>query len=224
MTLSRPANWIADRARQIEASGIRKIFDLGRSLKDPVNLSIGQPHFDVPEVIKSAAKAAIDRGHNGYSVTQGAAELREKLKADVAARFNHPDREVLVTSGTSGGLLLAMLAVVNPGDEVVVTDPYFVSYPNLVSIAGGRFVSVDTYPDFHVDPEKIRAAITPRTKVVMLCSPNNPNGAVIDVSAMRAVAELCRERGCFSLATRFTAPSTTTARRTARPSSAKTFS
>src|SRR5437870_7544090 len=117
-----PDSWIADRTKLIELSGIRKVFELGRSLKDPVNLSIGQPHFDVPEPIKAAAKAAIDSGQNGYTITQGIPELREKLLADATARFphlDHSERDVLVTSGTSGGLVLALLAIVNPGDEVI---------------------------------------------------------------------------------------------------------
>src|SRR5713101_4329089 len=103
------SRWIADRMRHIEASGIRKIFELSKSLHDPVNLSIGQPHFDVPEPIKAAVKAAIDRGANGYTVTQGIPELRLKIKADVQERYSHPDRELLITSGTSGGLVLALL-------------------------------------------------------------------------------------------------------------------
>src|SRR5262245_19797596 len=96
-------HWIAERTRSIEVSGIRKVFDLARSLKDPVNLSIGQPHFDVPEPIKAAAKAAMDRGHNGYTITQGIPELRDKLMGDIRRRYSHADREVIVTSGTSGG-------------------------------------------------------------------------------------------------------------------------
>lgn len=187
--------WIADRSAHIEVSGIRKVFDLGKSLKDPVNLSIGQPHFPVPEPIKAAAKAAIDADRNGYTVTQGAAELFDRLRADVAKRFPGQDRAVLVTSGTSGGLLLAMLATVNPGEEVVTPEPYFVAYPNLAAVAGGRLVTVDTYPDFRLDPDRIAAAVTDRTKVVLLCSPANPTGAVIDPEAMRAVAEMCRKRG-----------------------------
>src|SRR5689334_265220 len=190
-----PSDWIADRAKAVEASGIRKIFDLGRSLKDPINLSIGQPHFDVPEPVKAAAKAAIDRGLNGYTVTQGAAELRDRLAADVRARFPDQDRALLVTSGTSGGLLLALLATVNPGDEVIVPDPYFVSYPHLVAIAGGRPVFVDTYPDFRLDPDRVKSAITDRTKVILLCSPANPTGAVIDAGSMKALADLARDRG-----------------------------
>src|SRR5262249_23809259 len=125
MPLDHSDRWVADRMRSMEASGVRKIFELARSLKDPVNLSIGQPDFDVPEPIKAAAKAAIDRGHNGYTLTQGIAELRQKLKDRVRARLPHEHREVLVTSGTSGGLHLALSAVVNPGDEVILFDPYF---------------------------------------------------------------------------------------------------
>ena len=112
--------WIAERMRHIESSGIRKVFELARSLKDPVNLSIGQPEFDVPEPIKAAAHAAIDRGANAYTVTQGIPELRAKIHADVRATIATPTAETFVTSGTSGGLLLALCCTVNPGDEVIV--------------------------------------------------------------------------------------------------------
>jgi aspartate aminotransferase/aminotransferase len=190
-----PTHWISDRAKSLQVSGIRKVFDLGRSLKDPVNLSIGQPHFDVPAPIRAAARAAIDDRQNGYTVTQGIAPLRDRLIAEVKARLPHPDREVLVTSGTSGGLLLAMLAVVNPGDEVIAADPYFVAYPNLVAIAGGTLVTVDTHPDFRLDPDKVKAALTSRTKVILLCSPSNPTGAVIEPEALKAIAALARKHG-----------------------------
>jgi aspartate aminotransferase/aminotransferase len=186
---------LADRTRRIEVSGIRKVFDLGRSLTDPINLSIGQPHFDVPDAIKAAAKAAIDRGQNGYTPTQGAGELRERLKADVAARYAHPDRDVIVTSGTSGGLLLALLAVVDPGDEVIVPDPYFVAYPHLVTLAGGTAVYVDTYPKFRVDPERIAAAVTPKTKAILLCGPANPTGAIVTPEDQKAITAIARRHG-----------------------------
>src|SRR5438093_13739775 len=100
-------HWIAQRLKQVEVSGIRKVFDLAAHLKDPVNLSIGQPHFPVPAPIKEAAKAAIDQDKNGYTVTQGVPELRAKIVADVRKRYpGQADRELLVTSGTSGGLVL----------------------------------------------------------------------------------------------------------------------
>ena len=117
-------HWIADRMRSIEVSGIRKVFDLARSLKDPVNLSIGIPHFDVPAPIKAAAHEAIERGANAYTVTQGIPELRDKIRADVRKRLPHADRELFVTSGTSGGLVLALLCTINPGDEVIIPTPY----------------------------------------------------------------------------------------------------
>ncbi len=192
--------WIADRMRHIESSGIRKVFELARSLRDPVNLSIGQPHFDVPAPIKAAAHAAIDRGANAYTVTQGIPELRAKIAADVRRRYPaHADREVFVTSGTSGGLLLALCCAVNPSDEVIVFDPYFVMYPHLVTLAGGTTVLVDTYPEFRIDVGRVRAAVTPRTKAILVNSPANPTGVVHPRETLRALAELARERGMLLL-------------------------
>jgi aspartate aminotransferase/aminotransferase len=188
-------NWIADRMRAVEVSGIRKVFDLARSLKDPVDLSIGIPHFDVPQPVKEAAKRAIDQGRNAYTVTQGIPELREKIRADVARRYGHPGREALVTSGTSGGLVLALLCTVNPGDEVIVFDPYFVMYPQFITVAGGKTVYVDTYPDFAIDVDRVRAAITPRTKVIVVNSPANPTGALVPRGTLKDLAELAAQRG-----------------------------
>jgi len=184
-----------ERTRLIDASGIRRVFEIGARLKDKIDFSIGQPNFPVHDSIKRAAMDAIANDQNGYTVTQGIPELREKLLADAAVRFPGQDRDVLVTSGTSGGLVLALLAVVNPGDEVITPDPYFVSYPNIVAIAGGTLVPVDTYPDFRVDPDRIEAAITPRTKAILLSTPSNPTGAVVDPDAQKALVELARDRG-----------------------------
>jgi aspartate aminotransferase/aminotransferase len=187
--------WIAERMSHIESSGIRKVFELARTLKDPVNLSIGQPDFDVPVPIKDAAKRAIDAGANAYTITQGIAELRARLLADVRRRHpNHADRELLVTSGTSGALVLALMCTVNPGDEVIVFDPYFVMYPHLVRLAGGTPVFVDTEADFVPDPDRVRAALTPRTKAMLVNSPANPTGRVWPVETLRALAHLARER------------------------------
>jgi aspartate aminotransferase/aminotransferase len=186
--------WIADRMSQIEASGIRKAFDMSKSMKDPINLSIGLPDFDVADPVKAAAIEAIERGHNAYTLTQGLPELRTRLQAAVDAAFGHADRQVLVTSGSSGALLLALCSVVNPGDEVILFDPYFVMYNNLVALAGGKPVLVDTYPDFHIDADRVAAAITPRTRCVLINSPNNPTGAVAGAEELKALALLCRRR------------------------------
>lgn len=188
-------NWLAERLQSIEMSGIRKVFDLAAHLKDPVNLSIGQPHFDVPEPIKTAAKSAIDQGYNGYTQTQGIPQLRAKILADLHRRYpEQHDREVLITSGTSGGLVLAMLCTINPGDEVVIFDPYFVSYPHFVTLGGGRSVFVDTYPDFRLDLDRLKAVLNDRTKAIIVNSPANPTGKVHDRAALRELAKLARER------------------------------
>jgi aspartate/methionine/tyrosine aminotransferase len=183
-------HWIAQRMRSIEVSGIRKVFDLARSLKDPVNLSIGVPHFDVPAPVQSAAIQAIQRGDNAYTVTQGIAELRTKLHDEVRRRYQHADRETFVTSGTSGGLVLALLSTIDAGDEVIVFDPYFVMYPHFIAIAGGTPVVVDTYPDFCIDVAKVEAALTPRTKAIIVNSPANPTGGVHQRQALCDLARL----------------------------------
>ena len=121
--------------------------------------------------------------------------LREKLQARVDAQYGHADRRVFVTSGTSGGLVLALLALVNPGDEVIVFDPCFVTYPSLIQLAGGVCVSVDTYPDFRIDFDRLRAAVTPRTKAILFNSPSNPTGVVASAAETRELAWLAAERG-----------------------------
>jgi aspartate aminotransferase/aminotransferase len=189
-----PEKWIAHRMRSIDSSGIRKVFELAGTLKDPVNLSIGLPDFDVPGPVKAAAHAAIDRGANAYTITQGIPELRAKVQADIQKRYGHPDREVFITSGTSGGLVLALLCIVNPGDEVIVFDPYFVLYPHLVTLAGGTTVYVDTYPDFCIDVDRVRAALSPRTKAIIVNSPANPTGVQHSRSCLRDLARLAQEK------------------------------
>ncbi|MFP4353869.1 MAG: pyridoxal phosphate-dependent aminotransferase [Phycisphaerae bacterium] len=184
---------IADRMAKIDASGIRKVFDLAAKMTDPINLSIGQPDFDVPQPIRQAAIDAIEQGCNKYTQTQGAGELRAALAGHCAEEFGWTDadsRPYLVTSGVSGGLVLAMLALVNPGDEVVFADPYFVMYAHLVHLAGGKCVAVDTYPDFAPDPARFEAAITDKTRMILLNSPANPTGAVYSKEDLQAIAEI----------------------------------
>lgn len=188
------SSWIADRTKAFDSSGIRKVFDLAAKMKDPINLSIGQPDFDVPEEVKSACIDAIRGGKNAYSVTQGVPALREKLQERVTKQYGHADRKVFVSSGTSGGLALAMLSIVNPGDEVIVFDPYFVMYASLTKLAGGVPVFIDTYPDFRIDVNKVAAAITPRTKMILLNSPANPTGVTASEQEIRDLAQLAAEK------------------------------
>ncbi len=199
MTLSVNTNsnvdqWIAERSKAFDSSGIRKVFDLAAKMKDPINLSIGQPDFDVPESVQAACVDAIHSRKNAYSPSQGIAPLRERMRAELAERFHHEDRDVFISSGTSGGLVLAMFAMINPGDEVIIFDPFFVMYPPLVKLVGGVPVLIDTYPDFRIDLDRVRAAITPRTKMILFNSPANPTGITPSAEEVRGLAELCAER------------------------------
>ncbi len=189
--MTSPASqWISQRSQAFDSSGIRKIFDLAAKLKNPVNLSIGQPDFDVPDSVKTACIEAIEQGKNAYTPSQGIAPLRTKLKAQIDARYQHADRDVFLSSGTSGGLVLAMMSLIDPGDEVIIFDPYFVMYPSLVKLVGGVPVMIDTYPDFRIDLERVAAAITPRTKLILFNTPSNPTGVTATREEVVGLAEL----------------------------------
>ncbi len=191
----RESHKIAERVRLLDASGIRKVFDLAAKMKNPINLSIGQPHFDVPQAAKDEAIRAIQAGQNKYTQTQGTAELRKAVAQQCRGEFGwDDDRLYLITSGVSGALVLAMLTLVEVGDEVVFTDPYFVMYSHLVKLAGGVPVPADTYPDFRPDVGRIAEAITDKTRMLILNSPANPTGAVYSEQELREIAELAAKR------------------------------
>ncbi|HLB72686.1 MAG TPA: aminotransferase class I/II-fold pyridoxal phosphate-dependent enzyme [Sedimentisphaerales bacterium] len=192
-------NLLSERVGKIDASGIRKVFALGAELDDPVNFSIGQPEFDVPEIIKEAAIKAIRNGENKYSQTAGDEELKTKIAAQVSAEFGWEKPSVLVSSGVSGGLLLAFMALIDPGDEVIIPDPYFVIYKHVVNMLGGRCVFVDSYPDFRLPVEKIAAAITEKTKIIIVNSPANPTGAVYTANELEALAKAAAEKDILVL-------------------------
>ena len=192
MTSRSPSEYVSRRALGVDASGIRKVFDLAAKMKDPINLSIGLPDFDVPEPAKQAAIEAIQSGHNRYTQTQGIAPLRERLRADMSREIGRDVGDVLITSGVSGGLFLAILATIDPGDEAIFLDPYFVMYKHLLTMAGGKPVAVDSYPDLRFHPERVEKAITPRTKLLILNSPANPTGIVMSEAEVKSAVELAR--------------------------------
>ena len=185
---------IADRTRVIDASGIRKVFALAAELKDPINFSIGQPDFDVPEPLKREAIRAIEAGLNKYSQTAGDAELKDRIAAQMKAEFGWHDPAVLVASGVSGALLLAFMSLIDPGDEVIMPDPYFVIYKHVVNLLGGTCVFVDAYPSFELPVDKIAEAVTDKTKMIILNSPSNPTGVVYPDEQIRALAEVAAEK------------------------------
>ncbi len=186
------------RALSIDASGIRRAFELGASIQDPINLSIGQPDFPVAERVKEAAIRAIRADRAGYSLTQGIPELRqaiwEHLAADVGWQQGGSE-DLIVTLGTTGALVLAALALLEDGDEMVIPDPYFVAYPQFAKVAGARAVLCNTYPDFRMTAARIAPLITPRTKMVIVDSPSNPCGVVLSAREWADIVSLCEERG-----------------------------
>lgn len=194
---------VSDRAKSVDVSGIRRVFELGAKLKNPINLSIGQPDFPVPQEIKQATIRAIENDRNGYTLTQGVPELQEAiashLASDVGWTLPSDDLASIVTSGTSGALWLAFMAVLNPGDEAIIADPYFVLYPALGQVTGASMVCCDTYPDFRMTAERVEPLITPRTKMLLLNSPSNPSGVVLNGSEIRDLVDLCDRRGILLL-------------------------
>lgn len=186
-------NFLANRMTRIDASGIRKIFALAAKMKDPINLSIGQPDYDVHTDVKEAAIAAIRAGQNAYTQTWGLDELRAAFGEYYQGKFGVTPPNVMVAAGVSGALFLALMATVNEDDEVIFGDPYFVMYKHLVNLLGGKPVAVDTYPHFKLTPAAVEAAITPRSKVLIVNSPSNPTGITLTQAEMQALAEVARK-------------------------------
>lgn len=186
---------LAQRTTKIDASGIRKVFALAQSLENPVNLSIGQPDFDVPDQLKEAAIQAIRDGFNKYSQSPGDMALREKISDEVRARTGWQNPHTMITSGVSGGLLLSFMSLIDPGDEVIIPDPYFVIYKHIVNMLGGKCVFIDTYPDFDLHVDSIAAAITDKTKLIIVNSPCNPTGKVYPAQTLKKLAQVADKSG-----------------------------
>jgi aspartate aminotransferase/aminotransferase len=184
----------AERLIQVKTSGIRELFDRARHLPDPIDLSLGQADFDVPDEVKDATIAAIRQGCGGYGVTQGDPELVLRTRDFLRARFGlADDEEILMTSGVSGGITLALLALVDPGDEVLIPDPHFVIYRSLVHLAGGTPVLYDLDSDFRLREDELRCRVSPRTKALLLNSPANPTGVVLSAAEVGAAARIAEE-------------------------------
>jgi aspartate aminotransferase/aminotransferase len=196
LPLKPPHLRIADRMGLLEPSGIRRFFDLAKTMKNPVNLSIGQADYEPPPVVVDAAIEAMRSGKNRYSVTQGEAALLAKLRAKLAEKMPvTDDDELMVTSGVSGGIMLSYLCALNPGDEILIPDPYFVMYKHLANVTGAVPKLYSTFPDFRIRRENLEAAATERTRAILLNSPSNPTGYVASREEIEAVSDFARERG-----------------------------
>ncbi|OPY02525.1 MAG: Aspartate aminotransferase [Syntrophorhabdus sp. PtaB.Bin184] len=184
---------LSDRVMQMRPSGVRKIFDLAQKVKNPINLSIGEPDFDIPDVVKDEGIKWIQKGFNKYTPSGGIPELREKVLSHLRGKGIICE-DAIITAGVTGGLLLALMTTLNPGDEVIIPDPYFVLYEYQVLLLGGRPVFFDTYPDFTIREEKLRRAITDRTRAILINSPNNPTGMLNSREELEMVARVAREK------------------------------
>ena len=198
-----PNKLLSSRTAQIDVSGIRRAFQLGAKLANPINLSIGQPHFPVPDPLKDAAIKAIREDANGYTLTRGHPSLHSSLRRSIADELgwsiDDGSIDVMVTSGTSGALILAAWVLLDPGDELIIPDPNFVIYPALGPMTGAKVVCCDTYPDFCMTAERLEPLITDKTKLVIINSPGNPTGVVLSDDQMRDIESLCRDRGVMLL-------------------------
>ncbi|MFO7540228.1 MAG: aminotransferase class I/II-fold pyridoxal phosphate-dependent enzyme [Chloroflexota bacterium] len=188
-------NFISHRVQATPPSGIRKFFDIAATMENVISLGIGEPDFVTPQPILQAGIDSLKRGETAYTSNSGTIELRTALSRHLATLYGvsyNPADEILITVGVSEALYLAMTAVLNPGDEVIVPEPCFVSYAPEVVFAGGVPVMVPTYVqhNFEVTAVDIEKAITPQTKAIFLGYPNNPTGAVMTRQTMNEIAQL----------------------------------
>ena len=173
----------------LRRSQIRSFTNLARQTPGCVSLTIGEPDFDTPDEIKAAAIAALEAGQTHYAPNQGTVKLRSAIAEYETARGNQVfPEQVLVTVGACQALFTAFLGILNPGDEAIVPTPCFPLYESLIQLAGAKMVCMDlTKTGFRMDEEVLKAAITPRTKAIVINSPNNPTGTVLDEQSMAAV-------------------------------------
>ena len=197
-SVSPSPDFIAEHVRDIPRSGIRDFFEIVQSMTGVISLGIGEPDFVTPWHIREAAIYALERGKTGYTSNLGLLRLREAIADYVATGYHltyEPATEVLVTVGVSEGLDLALRAVLNPGDEVIYHEPCYVSYSPSIALAHGRAVAISTREEdeFKLRPEALRAAITPRSKVLLLNFPTNPTGGILTADELEEIAAICRE-------------------------------
>ncbi len=191
---------LSDRLNRLSPSATLAMSQKSGEMKaqgiDVINLSVGEPDFNTPDHIKDAAKKAVDENYSRYSPVPGYPELRKAIVAKLMKENNleYGLDEVLVSNGAKQCVCNAVMALVNNGDEVIVPTPYWVSYPQMVKLAGGTPVYVNAGFDqnFKMTPQQLEAAITPKTKMLILCSPSNPTGSVYSKEELKALAEVVR--------------------------------
>ena len=190
--------FVAQRVRSVRSSGIRRFFDLAQSIEGIISLGVGEPDFVTPWNIREACIFALEKGVTSYTSNWGLLELRDAISWHLEENYGvsyDPESEILVTTGVSEGLDLAVRAVVDPGDEVLIHEPSYVSYVPCVVFAGGVPVTVETSEadEFKLTAESLEAKITERTKALILNYPNNPTGAIMRKKDLEEIADVVNE-------------------------------
>jgi aminotransferase len=189
---------LSQRVAGLKPSGIRKFFDIAATMKDVISLGVGEPDFTTPKPILDAGVRSLWAGETHYTSNAGKLELRQAVSDHLKKLYKvtyDPVHEILITVGVSEALYLVMNALLDPGDEVIIPTPCFVSYQAEVILAGGVPVEIPSCPEdnFQLDPQQIRAAITPRTKIIFIGYPNNPTGAVASRQVLLEVVKIAEE-------------------------------
>lgn len=191
---------LSDRLNRLAPSATLAMSQKSSEMKaqgiDVINMSVGEPDFNTPEHIKDAAKKAIDENFSRYSPVPGYMDLREAISAKLKREngLDYGVNEILVSNGAKQSVCNTIMALVNDGDEVIIPAPYWVSYPQMAKLAGGEPVIVEAgfEQDFKMTPEQLEAAITPKTKLLILCSPSNPTGSVYNEEELRGLADVIK--------------------------------
>ncbi|GIN62022.1 aminotransferase [Robertmurraya siralis] len=189
--------YLSKTVEELKPSGIRRFFDLAAGMEGVISLGVGEPDFVTSWSVREAAILSLEQGYTSYTANAGLLELREEIAAYMENSFGleySASNEMIVTVGASQALDIALRAVVDPGDEVIVIEPSFVSYIPLVNLAGGKGVAVQTKKenDFKVTPAELEEVITHRTKAIILCSPNNPTGTMLNEQDLEAIATVAK--------------------------------
>ena len=195
---------LSDRVQAMKPSGIRKFFDLAATMKDVISLGVGEPDFETPWQVRRAGIVSLENGRTFYTSNWGLQQLRDEIANLAFRRYGlqyDPHDEVLVTVGGSEAIDNALRALISTGDEVLIPEPCFVCYTPLTQLAGGVPVIIPTVAEegFKLTPERLRAAITPRTKALVLPYPNNPTGAIMNRQELEAIADVLRDTNIIVL-------------------------
>ncbi|MBY0121682.1 aminotransferase [Bacillus sp. S/N-304-OC-R1] len=190
--------YLSKKAQELKPSGIRKFFDLAAGMEGVISLGVGEPDFVTPWSVRESAILSLEQGYTSYSANAGFMELREEIASYMKRQFKvsySPQSEIIVTVGASQAIDIAMRAILDPGDEVIIVEPCFVSYSPMVEMAGGIPVPVQTLKenDFKILPSQLEEAMTKNTKAIMLCSPNNPTGSMLNRKELEEIATIAEK-------------------------------